>query len=113
MSRPRRHIVTPSELEESAKRRAKALYPWRWSPGQLVNPRGAGLYQEARHLARQAAPAVMERLIELALHAEDERVQSVCCAAVLDRALGKPISAEPEKMTTIEQRIAAMSREER
>src|SRR6516164_11724275 len=111
MSRRRRQIDTPSELEESAKRRAKALYPWRWSPGQSANPRGAGFYQEARHLARQAGPAVMDELIHLALHAEDERVRSVCCVAVLDRAYGRP--REMQEDDGIETRIANMTREER
>ena len=36
----------------------------------------------------------MEELIHLALHAEDERVRSVCCVAVLDRAYGRPREAE-------------------
>src|SRR6516164_6239347 len=94
MSRRRRQIDTPSELEESAKRRAKALYPWRWSPGQSANPRGAGFYQEARHLARQAGPAVMDELIHLALHAEDERVRSVCCVAVLESRIRTPARDE-------------------
>jgi hypothetical protein len=111
MSRRRRQIDTPSELEESAKRRAKALYPWRWSPGRSGNPHGVGLYQEARQLARQAGAAVMERLIDLALHAEDERVSSVCCVAVLDRAYGRPREAQEQE--TAETRLARMTREER
>jgi hypothetical protein len=70
-----------------------------------------GLYQEARQLARQAAPAVMERLIELALSAADERVSSVCCVAVLDRAYGRP--REAPEVESLEERIANMTREER
>jgi hypothetical protein len=111
MSGRRRHIDTQSELEGSAKRRSKALYPWRWSGGRSGNPAGLGLYQEARHLARQAGPAVMERLIELALHAEDERVSSVCCVAVLDRAYGRPREAPAEDGP--EDRFARMTRAER
>ena len=111
MSGRRRHIDTPSELEGLAKRRAKALYPWRWSGGRSGSPAGLGLYQEARHLARQAGPAVMERLIELALHAEDERVSSVCCVAVLDRAYGRPREAPAEDGP--EDRFARMTRAER
>ena len=111
MSGRRRQIDTPSELEGSAKRRAKALYPWRWSGGRSGNPAGLGLYQEARHLARQAGPAVMELLIELALHAEDERVSSVCCVAVLDRAYGRPREAPAEDGP--EDQFARMTRAER
>jgi hypothetical protein len=70
-----------------------------------------GLYPEARQLARQAAPAVMERLIDLALHSADERVSSVCCVAVLDRAYGRP--REMPEQDSLERRIANMTREER
>ena len=109
MSDRRRRIEQPGEVEKSAKRRAKALYPWR--PGQSGNPRGSGLYAEARHLARQAGPAVMDELINLALHAEDERVRSVCCVAVLDRAYGRPREMKEEQ--SAEQRFANMTREQR
>jgi hypothetical protein len=40
-------------------------------------------------LARQAAPDAVRRLIEL-MRSEDERVASVACNAVLERAFGKP-----------------------
>jgi hypothetical protein len=40
-------------------------------------------------LAGQAAPAAINRLIEL-MSSADERVASVACNAVLDRAFGKP-----------------------
>ena len=53
----------------------------------------------------------MNELINLALHAEDERVRSVCCVAVLDRAYGRPREA-PEQESA-ETRLARMTREER
>ena len=53
----------------------------------------------------------MELLIELALHAEDERVSSVCCVAVLDRACGRPREAPAEDGP--EDRFARMTRAER
>jgi len=53
----------------------------------------------------------MEELVNLALHAEDERVRSVCCVAVLDRAYGRPREMREEQ--SAEQRIANMTREER
>ena len=45
-------------------------------------------------LARQAAPDAMRRLIEL-MRSEDERVASVACNAVLERAWGKPKLYDP------------------
>ena len=53
----------------------------------------------------------MEELIHLARHAEDERVRSVCCVAVLDRAYGRPREMKEEQ--SAEQRFTNMSREER
>ena len=53
----------------------------------------------------------MEELIRLALHAEDERVRSVCCVAVLDRAYGRPREMREEQ--SAETRLARMTREER
>jgi hypothetical protein len=52
----------------------------------------------------------MGELINLALHAEDERVRSVCCVAVLDRAYGRPREAQDD---TEHKHFADMSREER
>ena len=53
----------------------------------------------------------MDELINLALHAEDERVRSVCCVAVLDRAYGRPREMKEEQSS--EQRFTNMTREER
>ena len=53
----------------------------------------------------------MEELIHLALHAADERVRSVCCVAVLDRAYGRP--RETQEAESTETRLARMTREER
>lgn len=53
----------------------------------------------------------MNELIYLALSAEDERVRSVCCVAVLDRAYGRPREAVPEDSS--DDRFARMSRKER
>ena len=38
---------------------------------------------------------MMRGLVQLAQHAEDERVRSVCLVAVLDRAGVKPIDYDP------------------
>ena len=63
--------------------------------GQSGNPSGqSGLYGETMMLARQAAPDAMRRLIEL-MRSEDERVASVACNAVLERAFGKPKDYDP------------------
>ena len=53
----------------------------------------------------------MDELINLALHAEDERVRSVCSVAVLDRAYGRP--RETQEAESSETRLARMTREER
>jgi hypothetical protein len=83
-------------LPTIAERRAKAAYPWRWQPGQSGNPGGLSkFYQESRKIARDASPAVMRELVNLALSAEDERVKSVCAVAVLDRAGLRPIDYDP------------------
>lgn len=69
---------------------------FRWPKGQSGNPSGQSrFYHEARKLARRAAPQMMQELIDLALHADDERVRSVCAVAVLDRAGVRPIDFDP------------------
>ena len=69
---------------------------FRWPKGVSGNPTGQLLfYHQARKLARRAAPAVMQELIDLALHAEDERVRSICAVAVLDRAGVRPVDFDP------------------
>jgi len=94
-----RRTLDPVDL--AAERRTKAAYPWRWQPGQTGNPGGLSkFYWETRRLARDAAPAVMARLIELALHADDERVASVCGVAVLDRAGIRPTDYNPSEDVT-------------
>jgi hypothetical protein len=66
-----------------------------WKRGQSGNPSGqSSLYGETVTLARQAAPDAMRRLIEL-MRSEDERVASVACNAVLERAFGKPKDYDP------------------
>jgi hypothetical protein len=85
-------------VDLAAERRTKAAYPWRFQPGESGNPGGLSkFYWETRRLARDASPAVMARLIELALHAEDERVASVCGVAVLDRAGIRPTDYNPSQ----------------
>ena len=67
-----------------------------WRPGQSGNPMGhSGAYGEAISLARQAAPDAVRRLIEL-MDSEDERVATVACNSILDRAIGKPREVTPE-----------------
>src|SRR6516162_3200802 len=92
---------TLDPVDLAAERRTKAAYPWRWQPAQTGNPGGLSkFYWETRRLARDAAPAVMARLIELALHADDERVASVCGVAVLDRAGIRPTDYDPAQDVT-------------
>jgi hypothetical protein len=90
--------TTLDTVDLAAERRAKAAYPWRFQPGESGNPGGLSkFYWETRRLARDASPAVMARLIELALHADDERVASVCGVAVLDRAGIRPTDYNPSE----------------
>jgi hypothetical protein len=70
---------------------------FRWPKGVSGNPGGQSRhYHVSRKLAGDASPAMMEELIRLARHAEDERVRSVCLIAVLDRAGIRPIE-KPEE----------------
>src|SRR6516162_9354295 len=90
--------TTLDTVDLAAERRTKAAYPWRFQPGESGNPGGLSkFYWETRRLARAAAPAVMARLIKLALHADDERVASVCGVAVLDRAGIRPTDYNPSE----------------
>ena len=83
-----------------------------WRPGQSGNPSGhSGEYGIAVRLARQHSARAVERLVEL-MESTDERVATVACQAVLDRAFGKP-RPTIEKQNNLEDRIAAMSPAER
>lgn len=83
-----------------------------WRPGQSGNPRGhSAEYGEVMRLARALSVRAVERLGEL-LESDDERVVAVAANAILDRAFGKP-RPSAEKESSVEDRIAAMSPEER
>jgi hypothetical protein len=85
-----------ASLPAIAARRAKAAYPWRFQPGQSGNPGGINkFYYESRRIFREASPEAAQALVDLALHAEDERVRSICLVAVLDRSGVKPIDYDP------------------
>ena len=75
---------------------AAALKTYRYPKGVSGNPSGMNRYYfECRKLAKEASPEIMRELIRLGLTAEDERVKSVACVAVLDRAGVKPIDYDP------------------
>jgi hypothetical protein len=66
--------------------------------GQSGNPAGrSGPYLETQRLARDAAPDVTRRLIEIALTDPDTRVAVVAGNSVLDRAFGKPRDYDPKE----------------
>ena len=91
--------LDPADL--AAERRARAAYPWRWQPGQSGNPGGISrFYYESRRIFREASPEAAQALVDLALHAEDERVRSICLVAVLDRSGVKPIDYDPAQDVT-------------
>lgn len=54
------------------------------------------VYRQCHRLAAQASPWMLSRIIDLALHANDERVASVCAIAVLDRFGMRP-REQPER----------------
>jgi hypothetical protein len=83
-----------------------------WRPGQSGNPSGnSGTYGEVVKLARSLSMRAIGRLGEL-VESTDERVATVACQAVLDRAFGRP-RPTVEKQMTLEDRLAAMSVQER
>ena len=89
-------------FDQRLKRTVKTAFPWQgglpFKKGQSGNPGGLSkFYSEARRLARDAAPEMMQGLIDLAKSAEDERVRSVCLIAVLDRAGVKAIDYDPNQ----------------
>jgi hypothetical protein len=69
-----------------------------FQPGQSGNPTGrSGPYLETQRLARDAAPEVTRRLIEIALTDPDTRVAIVAGNSVLYRAFGKPRDYDPKE----------------
>ena len=86
----------PNDLEDHRKALARTkLKAFQFKPGQSGNPRGlTKFYRETRRLAREAGPAVMQEMINLALNAEDERTRAVCGFGILDRAGIRPQAYE-------------------
>jgi hypothetical protein len=82
---------------------------YRWPKGKTGRTDAARLYHEARRIARRAAPATMNELVRLSLEAEDERVRSVCCIAVLDRAGIRPYDADPQAEDALNARRARIN----
>jgi hypothetical protein len=88
-------VGSPGPAPKRSRSLPPALAANIWKRGQSGNPSGqSGLYGETVMLARRAAPDVMRRLIEL-MRSEDERVASVACNTVLQRAFGKPREFDP------------------
>jgi hypothetical protein len=83
-------VASPGPAPKRKRPLPPALAANIWKRGQSGNPAGlSGAYGATVRLAGQAAPAAINRLIEL-MSSADERVASVACNAVLDRAFGKP-----------------------
>ena len=77
---------------------AATLKAYRYPKGVSGNPSEMNRYYfECRKLAKEASPEIMRELIQLGLTAEDERVKSVACVAVLDRAISSAASS-PRKL---------------
>jgi hypothetical protein len=81
--------------------RAK-LKAYRFPKGKSGNPGGLSrFYFQARQLAKQASPDMMQVLIDLAQGEDvDARVRSVCAIAVLDRGGVKPIDFDSAEEKT-------------
>jgi hypothetical protein len=97
-----RRVLLTSTLPAATRARtyagAAALTAYRYQKGVSGNPSGMNRYYfECRKLAKEASPEIMRELIQLGLTAEDERVKSVACVAVLDRAGVKPIDHDPSE----------------
>jgi len=64
----------------------------RFLPGMSGNPSGRPrVAAEVVELAREKAPAAIERLEWLMFNAESEQTQAFCACALLDRGYGKPV----------------------
>src|SRR6516162_11721828 len=91
------HVATlPAATRARSYAGAATLKAYRYPKGVSGNPSEMNRYYfECRKLAKEASPEIMRELIQLGLTAEDERVKSVACVAVLDRAGVKPIDHDP------------------
>jgi hypothetical protein len=64
-----------------------------FAKGKSGNPGGrpkAATLDEIRSIARRAAPAMVQKLIDIAKTSESDRAAAAAATAVLDRAYGKP-----------------------
>ena len=72
--------------------------------GSLGNPAipavSAGSTTRADVSSARLRPEAAQALVDLALHAEDERVRSICLVAVLDRSGVRPIDYDPAQDVT-------------
>jgi hypothetical protein len=74
----------------------------RFLPGVTGNPSGRPkVVEEIQQIARQAAPAAFQRIVELAGSA-DERIALAASQAILDRAYGRPVQAVQSEVKKID-----------
>src|SRR5438309_6248105 len=59
-----------------------------------IKPHG-NYWSEILDIYRARSPEAARELVRLSTQAEDERVRSVCCGMVMDRAWGKPRDYDP------------------
>jgi hypothetical protein len=109
--------MTSTLGSRSGARNGRALSPAflerQWKPGQSGNPSGhTAEYGEVVALAKALSVRAIERLGEL-MESTDERVAAVAANAILDRAFGKPQPQRHEPVTPLEQRLRAMTPEQR
>lgn len=87
-----------------------------WQKGHSGNPGGRQTeteeMREARKLAREKSKDAIERLVEL-MQSENHRVALEACNAVLDRALGKPVTTADVHVSTPGGEFASLPAEQR
>lgn len=74
-----------------------AKRPWREPKGRTSRDVTRRAFDKARSFIKQVSPEMAEILYDLARHAEDERVRSVCAIAMLDRAGHRPRDYDPNE----------------
>ena len=77
-------------------------------------PKGSGSTATAldRHklgeMIRQEAPALIQNLLDIAMHSEDDLLRYRVSIALIDRAYGRPPLAPSEEGNTLEDLVASL-----
>ena len=86
----------PLNAAKSERHVPAVLLANQWKPGQSGNPGGkTKLELEVRRMAQDSSAAVMEKIIDICLTTDEDRVAVVAGQIVLERAFGKPKESMP------------------